>query len=168
MKKSRISLNSVAATIGYGVVLYYLGSCTYAYMDREYRVDPGEAVRIGVTGVVAEAYSPRSMHGDGTSMAVWNTYSSAEDLLQIVDRSHIELGRIWFEGPFDEQGKQGLEWLARDPLYAKMTPHVERILEGQYFYSYDTYRGDVEYVQNCGMWLVSPEQRLIAFLDRDF
>ena len=41
------------------------------------------------------------------------------------------------------------------------------MLAGEYFYSFDTLNLQGEYVQNGGMWLVSPELRLLAYLDQD-
>jgi hypothetical protein len=167
VKKSLLSLNTVAVTIGYATVLYYIGSCTYGNLNREHRVDPAEAVRIGVLGVVAEAYSPRSMHGDGATMAVWNTFSSSEDLLSIVDRSRIERGRIWFAGPFDANARAAFDWLTGAGEYAFIWKHVDQIMSDRYFYAIDTLNLQGNAVYNASIWIVSPEHRLIAYMDRD-
>jgi hypothetical protein len=167
MKKIIHSLNFIAAIVGYTVVLYSFGASIYGNIYRYQKINPYNTARIGAEHALAEHYSLRSFTGDGVSMVAWKAYPSAEALIRIVDRDNIERGRIWFSGPFDEQAQKGFEWLTQTPEYAKIQPHVDLILQKQYFYSYDTYNQQGGHIYNCAMWLVSPEHRLIAYLDMD-
>lgn len=44
---------------------------------------------------------------------------------------------------------------------------VELILEGEYFYSFDRLNLQGDYVQDVGMWLVSAESRLLAYVGQE-
>lgn len=161
-------MNSVAMVIGYVVVIYYIATVIYGNLYRYHKVDPHEACRIGAKNIIVGKYSMRSFNGDGVSMSVWSAYPSSEDLLRLVDRRQIEQGRIWFSGPFDTDSQKAFEWLTKHEEYATIKEYVEQIVNGDYFYSIDTLNmQDDNLIGNCGMWLVSPRLRLIAYLDCD-
>lgn len=167
MRKALRGLHHAAAAVGYLATAYFVAGVVYVNLLREHRVDPYEGAGIGAARTLAEAYSRRNPNGDGATMVVWKAFPPTDDLLTLLGRDRIERGRIWFEGPFDEHARAGFGWLSRTPQYEAVRPHVERILEGRYFYSYDRYHERGDELLNCALWLVSPERRLVAYLDYD-
>ncbi|HJN51583.1 MAG: hypothetical protein QGI68_20560 [Pseudomonadales bacterium] len=167
MKNTIRYSNRVAMVLGYVLFFSYLAWIVYGNVNRYHKVDPHESAGIGARRTIAESYSYRNFNGDGISMAVWAAYPSTDDIAWIVDRKHIEQSRVWFSAPFDADAQMAFDWLTDTREYEVIQEQVELMLAGEYFYSFDTLNLQGEYVQNGGMWLVSPELRLLAYLDQD-
>jgi|TARA_Y100000310_G_scaffold330445_1_gene402085 hypothetical protein len=167
MKRIVSFSNRIATVFGYVVFFSYLGWVVYGNVYSIHKVDPHEAAGIGASKTIAESYSTRNPNGDGVSMAVWAAYPSSQDIAWIVDVKHIQQSRVWFSAPFDANAKKTFDWLADTTEYETIQQQVELILADEYFYSFDRLNLQGDYVQNGAMWLVSPELRLLAYLDRD-
>jgi hypothetical protein len=167
MKKATRLLNRIAMFIGYITLTYFVVTVIHGNLYRYQEVDPYKDAGIGAREVIAEEYSQRSIHGDGVSMVIWSASPTTAGIERLVDPQQIERGHIWFAGPFDANARAAFDWLTGAGEYAVIREHVEQIMSDRFFYAIDRLNLQGNSVYNASIWIVSPEHRLIAYMDRD-
>lgn len=162
------TLNRIVLALGYLVIVLALADVVIGNLRNFWpKVDPSDS-GIWAQEVLAEQHSARWM-GDGHSMVVWTLRASQEDVLFVVSPDHVERNRIWFPGPLDERGLRALEFLSEAEGYEAVRPHVEEMLAApRFFYAFDRFKAHGDLVQNCLLWIVSPDTGTLAHLNVDF
>ncbi|MDD5704337.1 MAG: hypothetical protein PHR35_00310 [Kiritimatiellae bacterium] len=101
-----------------------------------------------------------SFHGDGTILKAYQV-EVTDSVFKILSNNRIRSSRIWLARPFDEKTSSALAFLSRWTEATQAAPFLKQLMVSKDLYiTVD----DLQRDSDAAMWLFSPSQRLLIFV----